>query len=294
MTPTTESMFALPGPVAAKLTSAAPAVGALCALALCVPFQGGCSVEVAQAELSEPPPPPALLSIAAPTQDSRLSSADDVRLDVPGLQVDIRVQVEDAKNGLHLETVQLITPEGDVISAPVTTTRDNGRQALFTSVTLLTAPQGALNSLLVAASDDIPESEAWIHVHAAGPDIRANACDAPVVHQGDVVLAEGTLPFEAPPSECVILEGNLRIEETDADRVGELDGVVEVTGDVIISTNAALRGLDGLQGLASIGGDLYITHNPALPTQAGAIAFRDSIGLANIGGAAFIDGNGPG
>ncbi len=280
--------------LSSKLSVAAPAVSALCALALCAPFQTGCSVEVAAPQLSEPPPPPALLSIAAPLQDARLSAVDDVRLDVPGLQVDIRVQVEDVKNGLHLETVQLITPEGDVISAPVTSTRENGRQALFTSVTLLTAPQGALNSLLVAASEDIPDSETWIHVHAAGPDVRADACDAPVIHQGDVVLAEGTLPFDAPPNECVILEGNLRIEETEADRVGELDGVVEVTGDVIISTNAVLRELEGLQGLASIGGDLYITHNPELPTEAGAIAFRDSIGLDNIGGTAFISGNGPG
>lgn len=276
------------------LHTAAPVLGAVFALSMIAPLTTGCSQDVQTSELSTPIAPPPLLSIHAPLAESRLSSADDVRVDIPGLQVDVRVLVEDVKNGVHLESVQLITPEGDVITAPVTTTRGGGREAIFTSVTLLTAPQGALNSLLIVASNDIEDSETWVHVHAAGPDIRANACDAPVVYQGNVVIADGNLPFSAPATECVILDGDLRIEETAAARVNELDGVVEVTGDLIISTNVELTELNGLAGIVAIGGNLHITRNPSLPTNGEAFRLRDAIGLSNIGGAAIIDGNGPG
>ena len=82
---------------------------------------------------------------------------------------------------------------------------------------------------------------------------------------------------------------SLSVDDNDALTDIVLTALMLVGDDLHVEGNALLSTFD-LSALTDIGGNLIVSTNAALPTCA-AEALRDTIGLANIGGAVSISGN---
>ncbi len=86
-----------------------------------------------------------------------------------------------------------------------------------------------------------------------------------------------------------VITGNLAIHGSYATSFIGSESLTQVTENLVIKSNANLTRLAGLENLTSVGGDLEISNNTALPTSCEAEWLRDNIG--NIGGEVTIDDN---
>ena len=93
--------------------------------------------------------------------------------------------------------------------------------------------------------------------------------------------------FPTTYSGCPVLPFNLTIDGADITNLNGLNGITSVGGDLYISNNPMLNNVDGLSGLTSVGGFLFIESN-ALLTNVDGLSGLTSVGgylriLTNIG-----------
>jgi hypothetical protein len=96
-----------------------------------------------------------------------------------------------------------------------------------------------------------------------------------IVHPEDVRRLQGVTR----------LVGDLVLERANVESLRGLS-LEAVTGDVVVRANAALRSLDGLERLASVGGRLLVEENPHLQ------GFFELASLRKVGGEVRITDNG--
>jgi UDP-3-O-[3-hydroxymyristoyl] glucosamine N-acyltransferase len=75
--------------------------------------------------------------------------------------------------------------------------------------------------------------------------------------------------FHTNYSECSNLQGNVQIYGDNITNLNGLVGVTSVGGDLFIESNDSLISIEGLGSVNSVGGDLYIGYNDALPHLTG-------------------------
>jgi hypothetical protein len=122
-----------------------------------------------------------------------------------------------------------------------------------------------------------------------GPvDASTSAGDCPMDLQlvGDVLVDDASSDDLA----CVVrIEGALAIGPSATLNVLPLGRLVEVTGDVTISGNAALESLAGLEALATVGGIVKVSENPSLTSVAALGELEALAGLELFDDQALVD-----
>lgn len=120
----------------------------------------GCSLEAAppllEEVLVETPP---LLEIEAPYAGLRYSEADDEQPGVPGIQLPVRVRVNDAANGVAVEDLEILCRESDMRERVAVEEDELGRRFAELPVVTFAPGAGAARFTVVArASSELPEA----------------------------------------------------------------------------------------------------------------------------------------
>jgi len=132
-------------------------------------------------------------------------------------------------------------------------------------------------------------AEGWTGDIQISNNDDSGICDCPERFlEGDVVIGSAE-DLEALLAVTTV-NGSLSIVQSDLVEIFGMGCLTAVTGDLVISENAALRRLDGLGGLTALGGDLTVTDNPVLVTCQ-AEELRDRLVAAGWSGIATISGN---
>ena len=113
------------------------------------------------------------------------------------------------------------------------------------------------------------------------------------------VQIETERDLEAVAGRCVFVRGDLRFHDWNAADLGGLEGIVGVSGNVVITRAYALESTAGLESLEFIGGNLKIQEDPALTevdfprlnAVGGAVRVRYLAALETVPGIAEIGGD---
>lgn len=147
----------------------AQALASLFAAAALGTLSPGCSlgVEAPLLEEDSAPLPPPLLELETPCADLVYSAADDEEPNVPGVQLHLRVRVNDVENGVWLEDVALGT-EGNVQRATVHEDWRGQRSAQL-PITVLPGDEPTTVTLVARAGEGLEKLEQRIVVGPGRP-----------------------------------------------------------------------------------------------------------------------------
>lgn len=218
----------------------------------------------------EPAPQPLPVSFVYPSEGAVLSMADDVDAAVPGLQVAVVVEVNDAS----VDAVQLVTPDGARLSSAVVLSADDRLVARFEAVTVATPSAGRApeEAHLVAELEERARARRAVTVVPPGVTVPDACTRGLTTIVGDVELHSAAALDAFYADDCVHITGDVVLTGTKARAVDALRGVLAIGGALRITGNSALADLDGLRDLRVLGGALHIAENPALaPKRAHAL-----------------------
>src|SRR5690606_31949250 len=159
---------------------------------------------------------------------------------------------------------------------------------LFGNMSLTTCEIDVFCDYLSHSSDTHPRE---IHDNGTNCNDEAEiyaACNPPVAcPDGDIYISsqQDLDDYVANYPLCPIINGSLFIEESDISDLSGLNNIATITGDLYISGNQQLTTLNGLSSLETIGGGLFIWGNDNLQDVDGLSS------LNTIGGALYIDTN---
>ena len=88
------------------------------------------------------------------------------------------------------------------------------------------------------------------------------------VHPGPTFVIDGDAELAAFPGYTQV-QGNLSIINISGGDLSELTTLEQVDGNLSIHSNSGLAGLEGLENLATVGGEIYLSNNPALTDLSG-------------------------
>lgn len=148
------------------LVSAAHTLGLFGAALLSFLSTQGCSLEVPplsspEALVVEPPP---LFEIEAPVAGLRYTEADDEDREAAGVQLPVRVRVNDVENGLALMDLEVLCQEAD--ARQWVEIEEDERGERYARLTALTFPAGGAErfTVIARAAYELPTARAAITV----------------------------------------------------------------------------------------------------------------------------------
>jgi hypothetical protein len=263
---------------------------ALLAIALLAGFVNqGCSVTLPDEAYMQDPivitVPPPLLVVESPREGVTYTDADDVD-PAPGLQLPLVVRVNDRENKVALDGIAVrVGHDASYISLPI----DDGAfgRAARASITVAQAGERLTTVLRVLgkAADLEPISVDVPLTVQAG---EAPLCSPMLTLAGDFIIASPADLDALAGETCVVISGDLVVEESALDALSGTEPIVHVSGSVRIERNDALSSIDALANIRFIGGDMIVAENPALPSTA-VSALLETIGEDAVQGEIVID-----
>lgn len=145
-------------------------IAVLLAAMLVVSLGEGCSLEASLPELEEAPlePLPPLLAFAHPYDGLRYTEADDEDPDAEGIQLPVRVAVNDAAHGVSLESVEIVCAEAELVGfAPVEEDELGARYAVLDAMTFMPGAEGARFTLVARAAPQLAAARVVVTVVAS-------------------------------------------------------------------------------------------------------------------------------